>query len=188
VLQLNEGLGWLFIEVHRSHTHTDTNTHKHTRYDSSGLVTSSSQRPQPTKHTIGQREEILLAYRDSNQTTRIVTLLTFTFLEVQNFTHFSYVPVSEIDTEQEVCVLSCSENLPIKFLILKIIQFSIIINVHTAGLQINYPLFFSGFNNCWIFSTGLPKLLQICIIKSHQVAKELFHADTQTDWRTSRQP
>jgi hypothetical protein len=38
----------------------------------------------------------------------------------------------------------------------------------------------SDFNNCWIFTTDLRKQLQICLIGSQQVAKDLIHADTRT--------
>ena len=46
VMQTNSGLGWLFVEVHRSHTVI----HRQTRYVSSKRVTKWSQWPLPKPH------------------------------------------------------------------------------------------------------------------------------------------
>jgi hypothetical protein len=46
VLQPNWGLGWLFVEVSRSHSVK----HRQNRWDFSKQVTSPSQRPLPTQH------------------------------------------------------------------------------------------------------------------------------------------
>jgi hypothetical protein len=74
--------------------------------------------------------------------------------------------------------------LSINFRILKLIQADIIINVHRASFKVH--VIFSHFNNSWIFSTDLRKLLQIYLIVAHPVTKELFHADTRTDGRIDR--
>jgi hypothetical protein len=75
-------------------------------------------------------------------------------------------------------------TLSIKFRILKLIQADFIINVYRSLSKVH--VIFSHFNNCWIFSTDLRKLLQIYLIEDHPVTKELFHADTRTagriDW------
>ena len=55
------------------------------------------------------------------------------------------------------CVLIFSIYLSEVFLILKIIRRRIII-VH--GLHVKYPSFYPRFNESWIFSTGLQKLLK----------------------------
>jgi len=53
-LRPNAGCGFLIHEISRSHTTTH-----HSRYDSSGLVISSSQRPLPDKTQHSQQTEIL---------------------------------------------------------------------------------------------------------------------------------
>jgi len=54
------------------------------------------------------------------------------------------------------------------------------------GLNVNCLLFLSDFNYCLIFLTDLRKLIQANFIKTHPVAAELFHADTQTDGRRDK--
>ena len=53
------------------------------------------------------------------------------------------------------------------------------------GLHVKYPLFFSDFNETWIFLTDFrkkkkkPQILNC--IKIRKVGAELFHVDGQTD-------
>ena len=57
-----------------------------------------------------------------------------------------------------MCVLIFSTNSSETFLILRKIQRDIAINVHnTFSCKIGYPLFLSGFNETWIFSTDFFK-------------------------------
>ena len=78
-------------------------------------------------------------------------------------------------------VLSCSANLCVKFLILKIIQGDIIIHVQYIGPYVHYRLFLSDLNNCWIFSAYLGILFETKFMETRPVAEDLFHADTQTE-------
>ena len=52
-------------------------------------------------------------------------------------------------TEHKICVLISLQLLSEIFLILKMIQLDIIINV--KRLQVKYPLFLSDFTETWIF-------------------------------------
>ena len=79
-------------------------------------------------------------------------------------------------TEHKICVLIFSATLCVNFFILRRIQRGIIINIYT-GLRVKYPLFLSGFNETWIFSTDFRKILR-------PVGAELFHADARTDEQT----
>ena len=54
------------------------------------------------------------------------------------------------------------------------------------GLNVQYLLFLSDFNNCSIFSTDLQKILKTSFIKIHPVAVQLFHADTRTNESTEK--
>jgi len=57
-------------------------------------------------------------------------------------------------------------------------------NVHRFKSKV--LIFLSDFNNCWIFSTDLRKVLQIYFIKTHPMAGNLFHFERQTDGRTDK--
>jgi hypothetical protein len=49
------------------------------------------------------------------------------------------------------------------------------------GLNVNYLLFLSHFNNCLLFPTEFLKLFQTSFIKTHPMPVDLFHTDTQID-------
>jgi hypothetical protein len=55
-------------------------------------------------------------------------------------------------------------------------------------LQVKYPLFLSGFNETWIFSTEFIRKSQISsLIKNRPLAAELFHAERRKDRQTDGQ-
>jgi len=58
-----------------------------------------------------------------------------------------------------------------------------ILSLIYMGLNVKNLLFLSHFNNCSNFQTDFRKLRQTNFIKTHSVAEELFHVDTQTDER-----
>ena len=78
------------------------------------------------------------------------------------------------------CVFWFSLRLSKTFLIIRIIQRDIVINVNS--LHVKYPLFLSDFNATWMLSTDSRKKAQIShLIKIHPVGAELFHEDRRTD-------
>ena len=88
-------------------------------------------------------------------------------------------------TEYKMCVLIFSTTFIEKFIILKIIQRDIVINVKSSSLKV--PLLLSDFNETWIFSTDFreKKKTQISILtKIRPVGAELLHTDGLTDGRT----
>jgi hypothetical protein len=50
-----------------------------------------------------------------------------------------------------------------------------------VSLHLNYLLFMSDSNNCWILSKYLGILLKSNFIETHPMTAELFSVDTKTD-------
>ena len=66
------------------------------------------------------------------------------------------------------------------FLILRIIQRDIIVNVHRSSYKV--PLFMLDFNKTWIFLTDFRKIRKYKLLrKIHPIGFELFHAVGRTD-------
>jgi len=76
-------------------------------------------------------------------TARPVTLQSFNFLAFQNFYKFSYhtYQFQEMIPNINYVFLGILKKLSIKFLILKIIQSGIIINVHRSSFKVHVTFF-----------------------------------------------
>jgi hypothetical protein len=61
-----------------------------------------------------------------------------------------------------------------------------VIQIH-VGLHVEYPVFFSDFNDTWIFWKDFRKIRKISnFMKTSPVRAELFHVDGRTDGRTRK--
>jgi len=82
--------------------------------------------------------------------------------------------------EHKICLSIDCERFE-TFLILRIIQKDIIINVQYIGLHVKRRLFFSDLVDGFSKNTQISHLMKIC-----PVGAELFDADRRTDGRTDR--
>jgi hypothetical protein len=91
------------------------------------------------------------------------------------------------NTEHKMCVLIFSTRYSVTFLILRITKRDMI--KMFVGLHLKYLLFFSDFNETWIFSTDFRKHSNIkkIFMKIRRVGPSFFHACGRTDrqkWRS----